>query len=333
MPDATERGRDRAVRGDHQHRAHPAGRARRGDRVEGEGEREPGVRGRVARGVAQPGLGRCQPLHRDDEVHPLHKRSCCHRSVVDPRPLGRLARDRGEGGGRASREGWFLDRVLRGLLLPHGLALRPVAVRGPRAHPGARGRAGRRQPPVAPRPGVHRPDRAPGPPGAAVPGQAQPVERAGARPGAARHRADPGVPRLRRRPAQPPRGRAGPRRREGRRDLPGGHHQPRSRPVADALPHRRGPPGSHLGRPGAPGGALGHPRGLRRLPEAVPPAAAQAHRHPLRTARRPHRLPRPGDRRGPVARGHRRDHGRGPRRCWPTVRAEPAPTEFFRRGA
>src|SRR6185437_7608123 len=68
---------------------------------------------------------------------------------------------------------------------------------------------------------------------------------------------------------------------------------------------------SHLGRPGAPGGALGHPRGLRRLPEAVPPAAAQAHRHPLRTARRPHRLPRPGDRRGPVVRSHRRADGRG----------------------
>ena len=70
---------------------------------------------------------------------------------------------------------------------------------------------------------------------------------------------------------------------QGRRHLPGGHHQPRSRPVADALPHGRGPPRSDLGRPGAPGGALGHPRGLRRLPEALPPAAAQTHRHPLRT--------------------------------------------------
>ena len=71
-----QRGRDRAVRGDHQHRAHPGGGARRGHRVEGEREREPGVPGRVAHGIAQPGLGRRQPLHRDDEVHPLHKRSC-----------------------------------------------------------------------------------------------------------------------------------------------------------------------------------------------------------------------------------------------------------------
>ncbi len=58
--------------------------------------------------------------------------------------------------------------------------------------------------------------------------------------------------------------------------------------------------------------ALGHPRGLRRLPQAVPPAAAQADHGALRPARRPVGLPRPRDRRGVAARGHRPADGARP---------------------
>ena len=98
--------------------------------------------------------------------------------------------------------------------------------------------------------------------------------------------------------------------------------------------HRRRPARPDLRRPGAAGGALGHPRGLRRLQQAVPPAAAQAdHRRALRAARRPLRLPRPPDRRGAAARGHRPDHGAGPRPAGRGPRASPRRPSSTGRGA
>ena len=278
-------------------------RARRGDRVEGEGEREPGVRRPASpAGSAQPGLGRRQPLDRDDEVHPLapprqtaHAR---HRRRGGLAPRGgpaagqrlahvRTRRDREREAWRAREKGGFWIAFCAVFFYPTGWLFGRSRFEGLEHIPARGRRAGRRQPPVAPRPGVHRPVRAPGPAGAAVPGQAQPVERAGARPGAAR---------------QPGRSRCTASSADAQRSLRDGDAGARATgkvvviypegtitrdpdQLADALPHRRGPPGADRGRPGAPGGALGHPRGLRRLPEAVPPVAAQADRHPLRARR------------------------------------------------
>ena len=188
---------------------------------------------------------------------------------------------RRRGGARAGR---VLDRALRRLLLSRRLAQRPPPVRRPRAHPAHRRRRDRGQPHLAHRPDLQRARRPPRPPGAPLPRQGQPVARPRARHRAARHRPDPGVPRDGRREGQPAggHGRAGGR--QGADRLPRGHDQPRPRALAHAPAHRRRPARARLGRSGGPDGALGHARRARRLPQAVPPAAAHHRHRPLRRA-------------------------------------------------
>ena len=137
--------------------------------------------------------------------------------------------------------------------------------------------------------------------------------------------ADPGLPRHRRRPAEPARGRRGAGAGPVGDHLPGGHDHPRPRRLADAGPHRRRPARAGRRRAGGADGALGHPRGARRLPEPVPAAAPQADHRALRRAGRPVRLPRAPGRRGAAARGHRPDHGRGCATCSPRSAASRRP--------
>jgi hypothetical protein len=176
--------------------------------------------------------------------------------------------------------------ALRRRRVPDRLAAVPAAVPPRRALPPYRAGARGGQPRVGPRPpGL----RAPGlglRPGATLPREGVGVQGDG-RVDPARGRADPGGPRLGRRPHVAVGGRGRPRRGQRRRDLPGGLGHPGPRLVADGVPHRGGPPGAGHRRRGAPGGAVGAAAAARLPRQEAAPAAAHTDRVPRRRADRP----------------------------------------------
>ena len=168
----------------------------------------------------------------------------------------------------------------------------------------------RDQPHLPRRPAAVRPLRLRPRPTAALPREVGPLHQQGARWIPDVGRPDPG------RAAEPQRHRClrrgGPRDRRGRvhRDLPGGHADPRSRPLADEGQDRRRPdrPGHRLSRD--PGRAVGRAGGPVAVHEDAAPGATQEHRH---EGRRPGAARRPGRAAaepGVDRRGHGPHHGR-----------------------
>ena len=154
---------------------------------------------------------------------------------------------------------------------------------------------------------------------------------------------DPGRPRHRRRSAPP----VTPRRRAAAGELlghlSGGHRHPRPRRLADAGTYRRRPARAGARRPGDPPSPSGARSVHRRTSARGSARAAAPHETPVRASRRRPLGLQPGraaSTRRPAARGHRPDHGPGPRaagrgarraragRVLPGPPADAAPTTY-----